>query len=238
VSGDLRIEAVLFDLYGTLIDIHTDERRGRLWERLARYLRYQGLPADAAALRSDFFAAVRRSQRESAEQYPEIDVVAIFGALLRRLGCDAPEPFVVQVVQLFRALSMRRFGLFPDTLHCLQALRGHARIGLVSDAQRPFLEPELAMTGLAPLLDAVVVSSDHGYRKPDPRLFARGLELLGAAPKRAVYVGDNPLRDVAGARMAGMRAVLLRRDVAAPAEDGPAPDRTIRTLRELLDLTG
>jgi putative hydrolase of the HAD superfamily len=234
MPGAVKLEAVLFDLYGTLIDIHTDEGQGRLWERLARYLRYQGLPADAQALRREFFAAVRQGKDASRESHPEIDVVAIFADMLGRLGYAGHDQDIVQVVQLFRTLSMRRFGLFPDTLRCLRALGGQVKLGLVSDAQRAFLEPEIAMTGLAPLFDTLVVSSDYGYRKPDPRLFHKALGRLGVAPGRAVYVGDNPLRDVGGARAAGLGAVLLRRSGAGPAESGPPADWTIGGLDELL----
>ncbi len=231
----MRFDAVVFDLYGTLIDIQTDERRGSLWARLARYLRYQGLAAEPALLREAFFAAMRQSQAASPHAHPEIDIPAILGKQMRELGYAGGDEFVVRVAQLFRSLSVRRFGLFPDTLSCLAALRGRAVLGLVSDAQRAFLEPELAMLGLAPHFGALVVSSDYGFRKPDPRLFASALERLGVASDRAVYVGDNPLRDVGGARMAGMAAVLLRRPGATISERGEqAPDLTIGSLEELL----
>ena len=235
----MRFDAVVFDLYGTLIDIQTDERRGSLWARLARFLRYQGLAAEPAPLREAFFAAMRRSQAASPQAYPEIDIPAILGAQMRELGYAGGDEFVVRVAQLFRSLSVRRFGLFPDALGCLAALRGRAALGLVSDAQRAFLEPELAMLGLAPHFGALVVSSDHGYRKPDPRLFASVLGQLGVAAEQAVYVGDNPLRDVGGARMAGMATVLLRRPGALVAEPGEhAPDLTIGSLDELLRWLG
>ena len=73
-----------------------------------------------------------------------------------------------------------------------------------------FTEPELAITGLRDLFEVRVLSSRCGYKKPDPRLFAKALAALHVAPERAVYVGDNPARDLIGARRAGLRCILFR----------------------------
>ena len=69
--------------------------------------------------------------------------------------------------------------------------------------------------GSAALLDGVVTSAAVGARKPDPAIFAAALELAGCAPAEALHVGDTPDEDLAGARAAGIEAVLIDRD------DGP-----------------
>ena len=73
-----------------------------------------------------------------------------------------------------------------------------------------FTEPELAICGLRDLFEVRVLSSRLGYKKPDPRPFAKALAALHVAPEHAVYVGDNPARDLIGARRAGMRCILFR----------------------------
>ena len=76
------------------------------------------------------------------------------------------------------------------------------------------LHERLAETGLAPLVDGAVASAELGAAKPDPAIFARGLELAGAAPEEAWHVGDSPEADVEGARAAGVTPVLVARDGA------------------------
>jgi putative hydrolase of the HAD superfamily len=225
--------AVLFDLYNTLVSIRTDEHQPRVWESLALFLRYRGLPARAGALRRGYLAGVRRAQRASAEAHPEIDVAAIFGALVGEMGHDEDDGLDAEAARLFRVLSIVRIGLFPDTLATLEALRGRFRLGLVSDAQRVWLEPEMRMLGLEGAFDTMVVSVDHGYRKPDPRLFHLALERLGVAPSEAVYVGDMAALDVCGARAAGLRAVWVRRSHAPQPAPGCPPDLTVRSLSQL-----
>lgn len=230
-----RPKAVLFDLYNTLIDIRTDEQDPEVWQNLARFLRYQGIVAEPVALRSSFLGAVHAMQRESEERYPEVDVPGAFSALLRGLGYVGPEQFSLQVAQLFRALTIRRFGLFPEVLPALEELRPAFRLGLISDSQRAFLDPEMQLLGLTPNFDVRILSYDHGFRKPDPRLFRMALAALDVAPSDAVYVGDHPYRDICGAQRVGMRAVLMRRS-GAPVTDSRAcaPDLLVRNLDELV----
>jgi HAD superfamily hydrolase (TIGR01509 family) len=80
-------------------------------------------------------------------------------------------------------------------------------------------------------VDGVVSSAEVGAAKPDPAPFARGLELAGARAEEALHVGDSLENDVAGARAAGVRAVLLDRAGAAP----PGVE-TVRSLREVASL--
>ncbi len=234
MSGPLRPAAILFDLYRTLLDIWTDEQRPEVWQKLARFLRYGGLPADAAELQEDFLTLARVSQERSLEAHPEVDVLGVFRRLLSDLGHRAGEELVVATTCLFRTLSIVHFEVFPDALPTLAALRERFKLGLVSDAQRVFLEPEIRMAGLAPLLDAIVVSSDHGFHKPDPRMFRIALGQLGVAAGQAIHVGDSPDRDVAGAQAAGLHAVLLARSGSATGSgQGCRPDRVVATLDEL-----
>lgn len=229
-------QVLLFDFYGTLVDIHTTERSRTVWHQLARFLCYRGLPAEARTLRHTFFSLLRHSRRYSDEQHPEWEARQLFGTLLRDLGYSGRDDFVVEVAQLFRVLTMRRFGCFPDTLPILQRLAGRYRLGLLSDAQRLFLEPELAEAGLSGFFETVVVSSDYGYRKPDTRLFRHALASYGVAPQQARFIGDNLLRDVGGAQAAGIPAIWLARPGASTEEAATRPHWTISTLHDLLPL--
>jgi putative hydrolase of the HAD superfamily len=73
----------------------------------------------------------------------------------------------------------------------------------------------LAEAGLADLLDGIVSSAAVGAAKPDPRPFERALALAGARSNEAVHVGDSEREDAEGARAAGIRPLLLGRDLAS-----------------------
>lgn len=235
MPADLRPKAVLFDVYNTLIDIRTREHDPAVWRQLSRFLQYQGVRSEAAALHDAYFAAMRVQQQERGESYPEIDVVALFQQLLDERGYRGPDHFAVHLTQLFRALSIRRFGAYPETLPTLRALRPHVKLGLVSDAQVAFLDPELSAVGVHDLFDVRIVSAEHGFRKPDARLFHLALARLGVGAEEAIYVGDNLYRDIEGAQAAGLRAVLVQRRDPPPDHPSTAiPDRIIQSLAEIV----
>jgi len=94
--------------------------------------------------------------------------------------------------------------------------------------------------GFAPYFKAVVLSSVLGKRKPDPEMFLEAARQAGVGPERCVYVGDNPKRDVIGARQAGFGAVVLVIDSSRlderPITDGNRPDLVIYKFTDLLDV--
>jgi len=226
------VQAVLFDLYGTLIDIRTDEHDMAVHGALARFLSYLGLRTEAEELKAAFFGDIERLLKESGEAHPEIDVAAVFEGIIRRLGKGACDRAAAScAAALFRSLAVRRLALFPGVREALSRLTGLYACGCVTDAQRAWAEAEIAMLGLEGFFRTVVISSRLGFRKPDPRMFLRALADLGAEARSSVYIGDDPERDLAGARRAGMRCILFG------AEDreynGLRPDATFRDYRDL-----
>lgn len=91
---------------------------------------------------------------------------------------------------------------------------------------------ELARHGLLDAVDATVFCRDVGWRKPHPAPFRRALEVLGVAAKEAVFVGDNPIWDIEGARGAGVRPVLL---ASRPHPLNPAQVSLASSLPEVLN---
>lgn len=101
--------------------------------------------------------------------------------------------------------------VYSDVVPALLELRdAGVRLGIVSnwDSRLPRLLQEL---DLAPFFEAVGVSHLEGVEKPDPDLFHRVLDRMGAAPDQALHVGDLPEADLAGARAAGVDATLIDR---------------------------
>ncbi len=123
-------------------------------------------------------------------------------------------------------LASLEFVPFPDVAPALSALRDH---GLVVVSNWDCSLPDwLRRAGLLEHVDAVVTSAEVGAAKPDRAIFERALDVARAEPGEAVHVGDSLENDVAGARAAGIRPVLVARDGAAPGGV-----EAIRSLAEL-----
>ncbi len=129
-------------------------------------------------------------------------------------------------------LASLRFTAFPDAQPAIAAARARGQQVVVVSNWDVSLTDVLATLGLAPLLDAVVTSAQVGARKPARAIFEHALAIAGAAPQRAIHVGDSVEEDIAGARAAGVTPILIRRD----GLPGPAGVRTIACLEELVGL--
>lgn len=207
------INAIIFDLYGTLIDIRTEERDPTVYWQLSRYLSYHGVRITPDRLQDAYFDSIQRQLSEPNEKFPEVNVYEIFSDIMHRFGRGPyNEQSIVDVCVLFRSLTMRNFSLFPYVHEVLSELRCKYLLGLVSDAQWVFTEPELRILGLDQFFEVRSLSSKYGYKKPDTRLFKKVLKKLGVKPEEAVYIGDNPQRDLVGAKETGMRCILFRND--------------------------
>jgi putative hydrolase of the HAD superfamily len=137
-----------------------------------------------------------------------------------------------------RGISRHRLGLYPHAREVLDALRGRYPLALVTDAQSTYARGELHRVGLLDYFDPIVVSGDHGYRKPDRRLFQSALDRMAVAAENALYVGNDMHRDIFGAREAGLKTVMLDSDQGSKAYLDCVPDYTITDLRDLLNILG
>ena len=217
---------MLFDALGTLVELEPPVPRLR--EELSRQARLEVSEAEAErALAAEIsYYRAHLGEGHDAESLARLRrkcTEVLREALPERAHATELEP--LQTI----LLDALRFRAFPDAAAAIAAMRRlGARVGVVSNWDIS-LEQVLRRVGLAPALEGVITSAGAGARKPDPRIFARALELLGAQAARTVHVGDSLAEDVAGARAAGISPILLRRD-GAP---GPPGVTTIANL-ELL----
>jgi len=216
-----KIQAVIFDCYSTLIDIRTNERKEEVFRYLSLYLQYYGARIDATRLKSALSLETERYLQSREERYAEVDLEIVFKDILKKEGLE--NSFLAEsCCKLLRVLSRERFELFPDSIPVLKEIkRSGYPLGVVSDAQKVFCLEEGEILGLNRFFDCIVLSTQFGFRKPDPRLFTIACALVDIPPVDAVYIGNDPETDVKGAKQIGMRAILLDRSLKQNRELKP-----------------
>lgn len=246
---DAPVEAVVFDLFDTLVDLHFDrlplvELAGRAVPSTYGDL-HAALPGEARIGLDDFVAALLGIDRDWAAgamaEGIELPTRERFRRLAERIGLA----HVAGLPERLTAVHMGRLRSVAEVpaAHAgvLARLRDRYRIGLCSN----FSHADTALgildeAGLLPLFDAVSISETVGLRKPRPEIFADVLARLGVEPSRAVHVGDHPREDVAGATGCGLRTAWATRRVRdaalLDAANDPAPTWRIADLAELHDL--
>jgi putative hydrolase of the HAD superfamily len=215
--------AVLLDALGTLVELETP------WPHLARELAARGVVVDIEAARAAMLAemAYYRAHHDEAGDWAGLKDLRRRCAAVVQESLGTPLPLADVEDALLAAVRFRAYPEVPAVLERLRA--GGARLAVVSNWDVS-LHDVLERTELRALVDAVVISAELGAAKPDPAIFRAALERLGAGAPEAIHVGDSLEHDIAGARAAGLEAVLVARN-GAQAPDGV---RVVASLDGLL----
>lgn len=228
-------KALCFDLGNTLIEFGP-RQIAHQYELLKGALEEMLGPCDGAALK-----AVRDRQIVApySNGYRENDLRECGAELIREIYEVEPEDHQVD------ALVEARYQAFMDgvevtgeVLELLRKIQTRYRLALLSNYPcGRSIRDGLAKLGLAEFFACIVVSGEVGFVKPHPRPYELMLEGLGLNADQCVYVGDNWLADVQGAKGVGMRAVLTTQHVPyerfEPKEGDHQPEARIGNLAEL-----
>lgn len=226
---------VLFDVDDTLVDL-----RGAMHETLLH-------------VAGDDLVGVNRRGRRAFVEHFSMDAAGHYASYVRgeldfatqryrrlqgalaSLGRDCtrdPGEFNARFEEMVRA----QWAPFADVAPTLEALRQWGvPIGAVTNNVEHYQRGKLGATGLE-CFEIVIGSDTAGAPKPDPRSYLAGVGALGSDVAHTLMVGDNPEHDVAGARAAGLRAVLVDRWGRYPDGGGVSSlTQILPIVRGLLD---
>lgn len=237
------IEAILFDLDDTLVDARGSWRAGFAEAIAGLHARSPALQrlGSPAAIYDGWFRRYGEEAHRAAgygEWRPGFTSEAFERLVAEHLG---PDPaLAADLVARYRVAAPRHIAIYPDAEPLLGLLGARYPLGLISNGPSELQRPKIEQFALERYFEVLVVSGEFGVRKPDPLIFATALEALGVAPGRAVFIGDNPADDIAGARAAGLAAIWVNRGdwPALDPREGAPPHAEVRELREIPSLLG
>lgn len=218
-------DLVLLDAFGTLVAMDPPAPVLRAQLAAAGYAFSARAVEDALAREIGHY----RSRMHVARDRAGLDALrAECGEVLAdALGPGAPPP--PEATRML--VASLRFRLHDDALAAMDALEARGiRLGVVSNWDCA-LPDHLAALGVAERFEVIAVSAPVGAAKPDPAIFLHATNAVGVDPSRALHVGDRRAEDYAGARAAGLRALLLDR---AGTERGPDVITTLAAIPEII----
>ena len=208
---------LVFDLYGTLVDIHTEED-DRVWEKTAFYFGFYGAGYTGPELKAAFQNAMRAREAKAGQSYecfPDLPFEETMADLFRAKGVvENADTLGINAAQLFRISSLDYIRLYPHALEALAKLRKAGyRLWLLSNAQAIFTAYELRLLGLGEQLDGIYLSSNYKCRKPDLRFYQALIEERHLDVSKTMMIGNDRQTDIAGAKAAGMATLYMHTDL-------------------------
>lgn len=232
----MSVEAVLFDLFDTLLLLEGDEAYYEpCLRKMHAFLVENGVDVSFEGFGYVYFEVRDRFYSESRESLEEPHFNVRVSQVLQRWGYShsVADPVVVGATNAFAEEFMRHIHPDRDAVDVLQKLRSRYKLGLVSNFGIPECARDLLERfGLRVYFDVVVISGEVNRRKPSPEIFQKALQALSVSPSKAVFVGDMLDLDIKGPKDVGIKTVLIkRRRIEADAD--VRPDFIITSLAEL-----
>lgn len=196
---------IMFDLYGTLIDINTDESKDVFWEAFSlstkAYKEY-----DYLELRKKYLLKCEELHKEKEE----IELLDVFKYLF-----ECEENIAKEIAMTFRNLSTRYIKKYRGVDKLLNYLKGKGcKIYLLSNAQASFTIPEMLELDLVKHFDGIAISSDYGVKKPNKDFYLKAMNNFGLIPETTWMVGNDYECDIRPANELGLKTIYLETNLS------------------------
>ena len=133
----------------------------------------------------------------------------IFERFLRKVSGKVDYRILANGIAAYRRVKAGNLTPYPRIMETLIKLKSKGLIlGIVSDAPKMQAWLRLAETNISEFFDVVVALEDTGRLKPSRMPFKQAIKKLGFKPEEILFVGDNPERDIKGAKGVGMKTAL------------------------------
>ena len=210
----------VFDLYGTLVDIRTDEGSQKFKIKYSEYISKKS-GCDGTFFEK-FFALL-----STYTGFREPDIVKVLISAVEESGGKITEKAAEEAALKFRRLSTHRLRLYRGVKKLLKELKKRgAKLYLLSNAQAVFTNYELKKLGIYSYFDGIELSSDFGEKKPSPSFFKHITDKYALNVSETVFTGNDISCDIVPAKAAGMYAVYIKSSIS-PAGDDIAKARKI-----------
>ena len=209
----------IFDLYGTLVDIRTNERKSYLWEKTAAFYGLQGAGYTAKEFKEAYLfyckEEMERVKKETGTKCPEIELEKVFLRLFLEKEVEADMKLAIYAGQMFRVISTNYVKLYDGVIDFLENLKKQQKkIYLLSNAQYIFTKYEMDYLDITKYFDGIVISSKEQCEKPDTAFYQIVLERYGLKKEESIMIGNDLITDIKGSYEAGLDSLYIHSNIS------------------------
>ncbi len=206
----------IFDLYGTLVDINTNEWSAYLWKKMQEFYSFYGAEYTSLELKKEYFRLCEEEEKKLNNfDYPEIKVENVFKKLFENKDVKIDMNSCIVAGQFFRIISTKYIKLYDGVTEILELLkRKNKKVYLLSNAQQIFTEYEMKHLDIYKYFDGILFSSDESCRKPSKMFFDAIFERYNLNKKESIMIGNDWITDIEGAKIAGVDSLYLHTNIS------------------------
>lgn len=206
----------IFDLYGTLIDINTDEENIEFWYKLSLFYSFKGAIYEAIELKNSYKTLVNLTLSTlNNTDYPDFPLESIFSKLYINKGVMPSNDLITDTAHLFRTLSIKYIKLYDNVIELLELLKKKGKkVYLLSNAQRIFTLYEMKLLGIEKYFDDILFSADYNVCKPDMKFYNTLINKHNLDIKDSIMIGNDYICDIEGASNVGLDSLYLHSNLS------------------------
>lgn len=209
----------IFDLYGTLADIHTNEENPYLWKKMTEIYASYGAYYDKGDLKKVFRKRCQELEQSAENRYFEPNVTEVFRWCFAEKGIDVSLENARNIAIFFRVLSRKYIKCYDGVTELLELLKKSGKkIYLLSNAQSDFTRPEITLLGLENYFDGIFISSEAGVKKPGKEFYEKLISTYDLEPSKSIMIGNDINADILGAKAVGLHTLYIHSNIS-PKED-------------------
>lgn len=217
-----RYDNILFDLYGTLVDIKTDETMPFLWRVMADYYSYSNAKYTPEELKKSFYESINRQIQGKEEDF-EVEILDTFKYLYDIKNAESNKALLISTAKEFRKTSTLLLKLYDGVNQGLTSLKKSGKkLYLLTNAQHHFTYQELESLDLLKFFDDIFISSDYGVKKPSPLFFDQPFKKYGLEKNKTIMVGNDGTADILGAKNYGIDTMYVKTEISPKESIPPA----------------
>jgi len=234
------VRAVVFDFIGTLTNVK-DYSMEDSKKKLCKAIKAGGFSVEETSFLEAYSRAHEKYRVIRYQELVEVTNAVWISEALNNLGLrTSPDDVRIKTaLNIFFEDYVKSFELRPCARELLERVSTDFKLGLISNfTYAPVIYVALRRLAINKFFNAVLVSADVGWRKPNKRIFEEALRRLGVKPEETVYVGDSPLEDIEGAEALGIKTVFVPSQFYSLEflhENQIVPDLIVKDICELYD---
>lgn len=201
----------IFDLYGTLVDIHTDEESLKNWKKFTDVLsKYKII--NPKKLKHDYFYFLNQleKQKSSHNHHIEIDIKDVFIEIFKNHNISFNDQIIKDIAYEFRKATRSHLRLYGNVITLLELLKkNNKKIYLLSNAQSLYTLPEIQELDIEKYFDDIFISSDIGYKKPDIIFIQSFIKKHKLNKEDCIFIGNDLHDDITSANITGIDSYYI-----------------------------